>query len=39
MVGSKIMQPRVMEVIRERLVRLEILIRPEEEVEERFIID
>ena len=39
MVGSKIMQPKVMEVIRERLVRLEILIRPEEEVEERSIID
>jgi hypothetical protein len=39
MVGSKIRQPKVIKVIRERLVRLEILIRPEEEVEERFIID
>jgi len=38
MVGSKIMQPKVMEVIREQLVRLEILIRLEEEVKERSII-
>ena len=39
MVGSKIVQPKFMETIRERLVRLEIFIRSEKKGEERSIID